>query len=364
MKQDSPPVFLPSYLIGYSDSDFTNPHEAMLPEEPRDCRGKFTHMGAQYWGFESRRHRNTTVLPNEQALGYDHNAYDWMVIGLKRRSEISVIRISTKWYTGNQVRSVTVFLKDDVTKQKKRVLERQPLNPDAEHEFPIDPTIATECLIECYYDGGISRVNFFGKEADQPPERRNLLQGTKITHVSNEHYGKPDVTVTGERQQMHMVGWESARTGFGEQALFHLNKPAEIDEIVIDTYLHRLNSPLTAHIFAANGADADAMMKLSPRWKLVFGFRREVIPDDFRAYMMEKRYLQEKFLRDKTRFKIKLHIPSGSPWKPLLSFVPLSRDTYHRLRKLNKCGSVTHVLYIHYPNGGIHGLKMFGTESG
>jgi allantoicase len=301
------------------------------------------------------------VLADDQALSYDHNAYDWMVIGLKQRSEISVIKISTKWYTGNQVRAVSVFLKDDVTKQKKRVLERQPLNPDAEHEFPIEPTMASECLIECYHDGGISRVNFFGRP-DDTPARPNLLESATISHVSNEHYGKPGTAVAGNRGDMHMVGWESARTGFGEQALFSLNKPAEIDEIVIDTYLHRLNAPLTAHIFAANGADAETMMKLAPRWKLVFGFRKEVIPDDFRAYMLEQRYLTEKIARDRTRFKIKLHIPSGSPWKPLLSFVPLSRDTYHRLRKVNKCGAVTHVLYMHYPNGGIHGLKAFGTE--
>jgi allantoicase len=129
--------FLPAFLIGYSDSDFTNPHEAMLPDEPRDCRGDFTHMGAKYWGFESRRHRATTVLADKQALLYDHGAHDWLLIGLKRRAEVSVIRISTKWYTGNQVRSVSVFLKDDVTGKKKRVLSRQPLKPDSEHEFGI-----------------------------------------------------------------------------------------------------------------------------------------------------------------------------------------------------------------------------------
>lgn len=355
-------AFLPAFLIGYSDSDFTNPHECMLHDEPKDCRGNFTHMGAKYWGFESRRHRPYTVLGTEEALEYNHDAYDWMVIGLKRRSEVSTIKISTKWYTGNQVRSVSVFLKDDVTKQKKRVLDRQPLKPDSEHEFPIEPTMTTECLVECYYDGGISRINFFGAVVDQGPERKNLLEDAKISHVSNEHYGKPDTAVKGNRAEQHMVGWESARTGFGEQAVFHLAKPSIIDEIVVDTYLHRLNAPLTAHIFGAAGADIDEMMKQAPRWKIVAGFRKEIIPDDFRAYMLEQRYLQEKAIRDKTRLKIKLHVPSGSPWKPLLSFIPLSRDTFHRLRRLNKGGPYTHLLYMHFPNGGIHGLKAFGTD--
>ena len=362
MKQDSPPVFLPAFLIGYSDSDFTNPHEAMLPVEPKDCRGDFTHMGAKYWGFESRRHRAHTVLADEQALSWNHNAHDWLQIGLKQRAEISLIKISTKLYTGNQVRAVSVFLKDEVTRQKKRVLDRHPLNPDAEHEFPIEPTIATECLIECYFDGGISRINFFGALVDPAPERKNLLEDARISHVSNQHYGKPDTAVAGNRGEMHMVGWESARTGFGEQALFHLRERSTIDEFVVDTYLHRLNPPLTAHVYAVNGTDADELMKSAPRWKLSFG-KKDVVPDDFRAYMLEQRYMEEKGISgDRTNFKIKLHLPEGSPWKPLLPFAPLTRDTYHRFRDLKKTGPITHLLYMHYPNGGIHGLKAFGTE--
>ena len=340
--------FLPAFLIGYSDSDFTNPHEAMLPDEPRDCRGDFTHMGAKYWSFEISPPPGDDRAGGQTALLYDHGAHDWLLIGLKRRAEVSVIRISTKWYTGNQVRSVSVFLKDDVTGKKKRVLSRQPLKPDSEHEFGTEPFVATECLVECYYDGGISRIDLFGKAVDPAPERKNLLEGAAISHVSNEHYGKPGRAVTGNRAEMHMVGWESAtRAGFGERALFHLSKPAVIDEIIVDTYLHRLNPPLTAHVFAAKGKDADKLMESAPRWKLVAG-RKEIIPDDFCPYMLEQRYLNDKL----TKFEIRLHLPKDSPWKPLLPFAPLSRDTFHRFRKLKKTSPVTHVLYMHYPNGG------------
>ncbi len=232
----------------------------MLPDDPKDCRGDFAPpwATAKILGLsEIRRHRAHTVLADEEALSWNHNAHDWIQVGLKQRAEVSLIKISTKWYTGNQVRAVSVFLKDDVTRQRKRVLDRQPLNPDAEHEFPIEPTVATECLIECYFDGGISRINFFGALVDPAPERRNLLEGARISHVSNQHYGKPDTAVTGVRGQMHMVGWESARTGFGEQALFQLRERSTIDEFVVDTYLHRLNPPLTAHVYAVNGTDAD-----------------------------------------------------------------------------------------------------------
>jgi allantoicase len=350
-------AFLPAFLIAYSDSDFTNPHEAVLAAEPKDCRGDFTHMGAKYWGYETRRHKATTVRENEQALSYDHNAHNWLLIGLKNRAEIDKITISTKWYTGNQVRAVSVFLKDELTGAEKQVLNRTALAPDQDHSFTITPTVATECRIECYYEGGISRINLFGKPAEkQLPDRHNLLEGAKTTHVSNVHYGDPDRAVKGNRGEMHMFGWESARTGFGEQALFHLKKAAAIEEIVVDTYLHRLNAPLTAHAFGISGFKEEDM-KSAPRWKLVFGNGKETVPENFQAYMLEQKYLPEK------NFKIKPHLPEKSPWKPLLPFAALTPDTFHRFRSLEKPGPVTHVLYMHYPNGGIHGLKMYGTEN-
>lgn len=350
---------VPAFLIAYSDSDFTNPHEVVLPDEPKDCRGDFTHMGAKYWGYETRRHKATTVLPAEAAFLYDHNAHNWFDVGLKQRTVVERITISTKWYTGNQVWAVSVILKDELTGKDVRVLERVALKPDSEHEFEIPGVIATEARIECYYEGGIARVNFFGEAAaEEMPARANILEGAKITYVSNAHYGKPEQAVAGCRAEMHMVGWESARTGFGERALFHLDNPVIIDEIVVDTYLHRLNPPLSAHIFGASGiSDVEAAMAHAPRWKLVFESGREVVPEDFQAYMLAQDYLKE---GAGSRFKIKLHEDADGPWRPLLPFAPLRPDTYHRFHDIAAHQPVTHILYTHYPNGGIHGLKMFG----
>jgi allantoicase len=218
--------------------------------------------------------------------------------------------------------------------------------------------------VECYYEGGIARVHLFGAIAeDQPPAEANLLEGAVISHVSNEHYGRPEQAVAGNRKEMHMVGWESARTGFGEQALFHLKQPAVIREMVVDTYLHRLNAPLSCHVFGINEPDAgkiEAHMRQAPRWKLVFSGGREVIPENFQEYMLAQRYLQERGGNTR-KFRVSLHRPDG-PWQALLPFVPLSPDTFHRF-PVENCGAVTHLLYMHYPNGGIHGLKAFGSAA-
>lgn len=360
-------MIIPAFLIGYSDSSFTNPHEVVLLDEPKDCRGNFTHMGAKYWGFETDRHKATTIDPDARSFVYDHDAHHWMQIGLKQRAQIDRISISTKWFTGNQVRAVSVTLIDDLTGKDVKVLERQPLNPDSEHIFPIAPTLATEALIDCYYEGGIARVNFLGElAAEQMPVRTNILEGATLSHISNEHYGTPAMAVAANREQMHMVGWESARTGFGEQAVFHLKAPVRVEEIIVDTYMHRLNPPLSSHAFGINlpeGADLDAAMKLAPRWKLVFDGNHEVVPDHFPSYMLNQEYLKEPGVKNSHKFSICLHHADNSPWKPLLSFAPLAPDSFHRFRKIEHDGPVTHILYMHYPNGGIHALKIYGSEA-
>ena len=139
---------VPAFLIDYSDSAFTNPHEVVLPDEPEHYSGIFTHVGARYWGFETARHIATTVHPEQREFEYDHNAYNWFLIGLRERTEVSSVKISTKWFTGNHVPAVSVFLRDELTGHEVRVLQRQPLGPDADHELSMPPTIATECRVQ------------------------------------------------------------------------------------------------------------------------------------------------------------------------------------------------------------------------
>ena len=341
---------LSAFLIGYSNSDFTDPHDVVLADEAPDCRTTFTHMGARYSGFETCRHKATQL--SSDGFHYDHNAHHWLAIGLKERGEIQSINISTKWFTGNQVRAVTVTLIDELTGKTHKILTREPLNPDSEHRFPVDKIPATECLIQCYSEGGIARIHLHGTPAAEAlPQPENLLEKATISHISNDHYGNPAMAVAGKRLERHMVGWESARTGFGERALFHLHEPAVIQELVVDTYLHRLNAPLAAYLFGTNQPD----MEQAPRWKLVLASGKEIIPDNFQEYMLKQNYLATEAGQN---FEIRLHLPSDT-WIPLLTKGPLSPDTYHRFRDLHPHDSVSHLLYMHYPNGGIHGLKAF-----
>ena len=356
---------IPAFVIAYSDSEFTNPHEMVLSAEPADCRGNYTHMGAQYWGLETSRHRATTVNASTQTLAYNHDAFNWITIGLKERHLVDEITVSTKWFTGNQVQAFSATLFDELTGNENQCIARTPLKPDADHTFKIDPQNATECRLKLHYEGGMSRVNLFGTPStEQLPVQENLLKAATISHVSNEHYGNPRMAVDGERGELHMRGWESARTGFGERALFALRAPTIVDEIIVDTYLHRLNPPLSCHIFGlslAEGASIDVLMTEAPCWQLQFEDGKIVKPDDFQAYMLAQRYLEES-AENPRQFSIALNNPDDGPWQPIAPFIPLERDTWHRVRKIELREAITHLLYMHYPNGGIHGLKLFGQE--
>jgi allantoicase len=354
---------IPAFLISYTDSSFTNPHEVLRADEPENRKGTFTHMGARFWGFESKRHKATTIDTEGQHFTFNHDAHENLVIGFNAPAKISSITVSTRWFTGNQVPCISVELFDGP--QKTTVLERVTLAPDQDHVFDIDASNATECQVHCYHEGGISRINFFGElRTDQPP-RVNLLETAFISHVSNDHYGKPLDAVMGNREVDHMFGWESARTGFGEQAVFALAEPQVIDEIVVDTYLHRLNPPLSCHAFglaADCSADLDASFAQRPRWSIRFDDGTLVIPDNFQDYMLNEQFLLEP-VRNTQQFSIALYQSAASPWQPLLTFGELFADTYHRFTDIEHTGPVSHILYMHYPNGGIHGLKMFARKA-
>ena len=350
---------LDAFLISYSDSSFTNPHQVVRPDEPEECTGNYTHMGAKYWGFETARHKATSQTDNNE-FKFNDDAYHWIHIGLKNRAEISLITVSTKWFTGNQVPEVSIELVDE--QGLTEVVARTPLSPDKEHTFDIEPTEACECLVRCYHEGGIARVNLFGESQTGEANQINLLEQATISHVSNEHYGKPGDAVTGNREVDYMLGWESARTGFGECALFHLDKAQTVSEIIVDTYLHRLNSPLSCHIFGINLPDENKLEDIwqqRPSWKVEFADGLQVIPADFQSYMQGKLYRKEP-ADDPSKFTITLENRRPDIWKPLVSFGRLRTDTWHRFREMEHRDPITHILYSHYPNGGIHGLKVYG----
>lgn len=358
-------ALIPAYVISYTDSAFTMPHAVVSPDEPVFDPDAFTFVGKEMDGLESRRHRAIALLDGPAGPGfrYDPNAHNQICIGFARRSRVHTLEISTEWFTGNQVKEVTVYLCDRGTGSETCLLNREPLEPDHKHFFAVADEAATDLRIDCYPDGGISRIRCYGAAAEQLPTRDNVLADARISHVSNTHYGTPADALAGARQVAYMFGWESGRSGFGEQALFTLSCPCTIEDIAVDSYRHVLNTPLCCYAFGFAGTDeqlANALAR-APVWKVRFASGREIVPDNLREYIEGKRYLDDNGGVYEP-FTIALQHAPDSPWRPMIVHMPLTADALNRFENLDERGPFTHILFLHFPNGGIHGLRMHGVR--
>ncbi|MEE4300266.1 MAG: hypothetical protein V2J24_12560, partial [Pseudomonadales bacterium] len=132
---------LPSFLVRYTDSGFTDPHEVARPDPPEDRRGQFTHMGARFWGFETARHRGHEVVG--EAIRFDDDAHHELVLRLHAPATVTAIAVATTFFTGNQVRAIAVDLREEDGPWRE-VSARTPLEPDREHAFELPATHAIE----------------------------------------------------------------------------------------------------------------------------------------------------------------------------------------------------------------------------
>jgi len=351
---------LPAFVRRYSDSSFAVIHDITKSDEPVFDPDAFTIVGKEMDGFESRRFRRFSPVESSATaeMVFNPDAHDVIDLRLKNRAKIFTIEISTEWFTGNQVQEITVTLFDEVGGEKTVALDRQPLKPDQKHFFEVNGIITTDARVQCYPDGGIARIRFYGEAMEPLDARENILERAKISNVSNDHYGTPQLAVSGKRQVEHMYGWESARTGFGEQALFTLDRECVIDEIVVDTYRHWFNAAPMCAVFGAKG-HADELMKNAPRWALRFADGSIVVPPNLRDYMANKNFRKEK--RGNEPFNIFLQPVEGSAWQAILPSAILERDSYNRFRELRARGPFNQLLFLYFPNGGIHGLKVFAS---
>lgn len=358
---------LKTFVIAYDDSSFTDPHSVLRHDEAQDPTGRFTHMGAYYEGWEDKRGTGVNVINDGWA--YDYSTARSMEIGLVERANITHVDISTKWFTGNNVPEVSIAYKDILRDDAYHiVVERESLNPDSKKRIELPNTLtATHVKILSHQEGGIARIHVHGEPSEiQPICPRNLLQDAFLIAASNEHYGSPLDAVQGVRAENYMKGWESARSGRGEYALFSLQNPTTIQGLVIDTYLHRLN-PVRAvaafGIVADKKESATGLLEDAPRYRVVFADGTEAMPNDLKAYMNSADFKSKVSEQGMSKVEIKRYVPDGSRWQEILPQSSTMADQFHFFKGsdlTNTDTAFTHLLLQHGPNGGMHGLKAYG----
>lgn len=129
------------HVTGCSDEFYSSPGNLILP-------GKARHMGE---GWENARRRD------------DGN--DWAEFALAGGGVPRYVEVDTTWFVGNAPGRVSVRTRDDRTGGDWQVLlDREPVQPDTRHRFPLPGApAATHLRLDVYPDGGLSRLRLPGE---------------------------------------------------------------------------------------------------------------------------------------------------------------------------------------------------------
>ena len=77
--------------------------------------------------------------------------------------------------------------------------------------------------------------------------------------------------------------------------------------------------------------------------------------------MTEQRYREEPALGSGP-IQIRLANSNDGAWVPLAGFQRLNPDCLHRFTDVKTHPPVSHLLFMFFPSGGLHGLRVHGRE--
>lgn len=220
--------------------------------------GVFTHAGAWYDGWETRRH-------NPQP-------FDWVVIRLGVASgRVCGVEIDTAFFNGNHAPEIAVegcFSSDDEAVAKEgfagweTILGRQECGPSCRQAWQLDAVTEkayTHVRLLMYPDGGIARFRLYGHAVPVFPQDvaavfdlAATVNGGVATSCSDQHFGTKDNLLLPGRGVDMGDGWETKRSR-GEHidwAIIRLGTQGMVEKIVVDTAHFRGNFPQKVQVFA------------------------------------------------------------------------------------------------------------------
>jgi allantoicase len=252
---------LGSKILSFSDEWFAAASNLITPTPPIRKPGVFTHAGAWYDGWETRRH--------------NQDPFDWVVIRLGVASgKVAGIEIDTAFFNGNHAPEIAVegaFITSPEDEEKvqskdftgwEMILDRQECGPSQRHAWKLKELTEkayTHVRLHMYPDGGIARFRLYGNAvpvfpqgADEVFELSATVMGGVATSCSDQHFGTKDNLLLPGRGKDMGDGWETKRTRgpHVDWTIVRLGTRGEIDHIVIDTAHFRGNFPQKVQVFA------------------------------------------------------------------------------------------------------------------
>ena len=282
-------------------------------------------------GWETRRRRTP--------------GYDWCIIRLGLPGIIRGVIVDTSHFKGNFPARFSLEALDlggsapyanERARLKKaeqswaEVFPETPLAGDSQNRFaaPASDRRVTHLRLKIYPDGGVARLRVYGEvvpdlarlSAAKEIDLASITNGSRILGSSDEFFGVPlNLLLPGRGINMG-DGWETRRRrGPGH------------DWTIIEARRPRKNSPRRSGYRSLQRKFPGKLLASKPAMR------------------------QKPARRKRNRLK---------DWKELLPRTKLKAHSRHHFRKeLAELGTVTHVRFNIYPDGGISRLRLFGEPS-
>lgn len=249
---------LGSRILSFSDEWFAAAENLITPTQPIRKQGVYTHAGAWYDGWETRRH--------------NPEPFDWVVIRLGVASgRVKGVEIDTAFFDGNHAPEIAVegcFNNNDEDVKAKEfngwetILEKQECGPSRRHAWllpQVTEKAYTHVRLLMYPDGGIARFRLYGiavpvfpQDVDDVFDLAATVNGGVAISCSDQHFGTKDNLLLPGRGVDMGDGWETKRSR-GEHVdwvIVKLGARGLIEKIVVDTAHFRGNYPQKVQVFA------------------------------------------------------------------------------------------------------------------
>ena len=297
--------------------DFFAPKERLIsPESPVFIPDKFDEHGKWMDGWESRRKR---------VAGHDH-----CIIRLCAGT-IHGVDIDTSHFTGNYPpqASIDVCRSDrdpGADTQWLSLIPKTSLKGDSHHFLPVqDRGIWTHARLNIFPDGGVARLRVYGvahcdwsvRGSDEWVDLAAMVRGGRALDCNDMHFGHmSNLTAPGHGLNMG-DGWETRRRREpgNDWVILKLGHPGQIHRVEVDTAFFKGNYPSKCSLYGLHAPDAS----------------------------------DEQIKAD------------SSDWVEILPPVELGPDRMHLFEKeIVDAGTVSHVRFDIYPDGGVSRLRLFG----
>lgn len=308
-----------------ANDEFFAPKENLLKaSEPIFIEGKYTDRGKWMDGWESRRRRTP--------------GFDWCIVRLGLPGVIRGVVVDTSYFRGNYPEQCSIdgCTIDDQPGLEQLTNEATPwteilppseLVGDSLNPFAIENgSRLTHLRFKIYPDGGIARLRVFGevvpdwnrlKRSEGEIDLAAVENGGLVLSCSDMFFGHRHNLIMPGRAVNMSDGWETKRRrGPGHDwVTIKLGRPGQINRLEVDTSYFKGNFPESCSLEACK--TAGNVLSVSLEWK-------QVLP----------------------RTKLQAH-------------------TRHFFEKeILDAGTVSHLRFNIFPDGGVSRLRVYGAIAG